>query len=172
MMPEVRSWVKKYINNQCPIIWANDRDKTDWIMKSCLTDIAYGVALSFDKGIGLTEYKQSLSNAVMIDVYEGLPKVLVEAGTQCLSSGDLKDVLPVESVVGIGIRLYSARNPYSPELQILGDYRMDKGKVIPPKTKLSFRYSLDIDKQLSLIAFYVDDRGKEHTFKLDLKELD
>lgn len=81
-------------------------------------------------------------------------------------------MLPVESVVGIRIRLYSALNEYSPELQILGEYCMNKGKVIPPKTMLSFRYSLDDDKQISLTAFYIDENGNEIEAMLDLKNLE
>ena len=48
---------------------------------------------------------------------------------------------------------------------------MEKGKVIPPKTMLSFRYQLDADKQITLFAFYVDDRKVQHRVRLDLKKL-
>jgi len=172
MMPEVRKWIKGYIGNNCPIIWANDRRSSEELFQNCLTDIANGVALSLDASTGLTNYKKSLSNTVMIDVQNGLPKPLIKAGTEYPSKGELKDVLPVESVVGIRIRLYSALNEYSPELQILGEYCMNKGKVIPPKTMLSFRYSLDDDKQISLTAFYIDENGNEIEAMLDLKNLE
>lgn len=171
MMPEVRSWIKKYIADKCPIIWANERASSEKSLQNCLTDIAYGVALSFDKESGLTDYRQSLANAVMIDTYDGLPKVLIKAGTKCPNEDVLSDVFPVQSVVGIGIRLYSGIDEYSPYLRILGEYRMEKGKVIPPKTMLSFRYHLDADKQITLFAFYVDDRKMEHKVRLDLKKL-
>ena len=49
---------------------------------------------------------------------------------------------------------------------------MNKGKVIPPKTMLSFRYSLDDDKQISLTAFYIDENGNEIEAMLDLKNLE
>lgn len=171
MMPEVRSWLKKYIADNCPIIWANDRASSEKSLQNCLTDIAYGVAWSFDKESGLTDYRQSLANAVMIDTYDGLPKVLIKAGTKCPNEDVLSDVFPVQSVVGIGIRLYSGIDEYSPYLRILGEYRMEKGKVIPPKTMLSFRYQLDADKQITLFAFYVDDRKVQHRVRLDLKKL-
>lgn len=171
MMPEVRGWVERYIGDNCPIIWANDRPFEE-SFQNCLTDIANGISLLLDKRADSTPYRQSISNAVMIDLQDGLPQVLIEAGTQCPNSGELKDVMSVESVVGIGVRLYSAKDAYSPDLKILGEYRIDKRKVIPPGTMLSFRYSLDIDKQISLTAFYRNDQGRESEARLDLKRLE
>ncbi len=171
MMPEVRSWLEQYIAGNCPIIWANDRGSSERSLQNCLTDIAYGVALAFDKESGLTDYRQRLANAVMIDACDGLPKVLIKAGTKCPDEGILPDVFPVESVVGIGIRLYSGINEYSPGLRILGEYRMDKGEIIPPKTMLSFQYYLDADKQISLYAFYKDHKGDKRGTRLDLQKL-
>lgn len=170
MMPDVRRWVEKYISGSCQIIWANDRPREE-SYQNCLTDIANGVALFLPEKNGLGEFKKGLSNAVLIDVQNGLPQVLIAKGTKCPSSGELENGMPVESVVGIRVRLYSAPSAYSEDLCILGEYRIDRNKVIPPGTMLRFRYHLDIDKQITLVAFYKDEWGREKEARLNLQRL-
>lgn len=170
MMPDVRHWIERYIGSSCQIIWANDRPPEE-AYKNCLTDIANGIALFLPDNSSLGHFEKGLSNAVLIDVQNGLPQVLIEKGTLYPNEGRKEDVVPVESVVGIRIRLYSAPSAYSEDLRILGEYRIDRNKVIPPGTMLSFRYYLDVDKQITLIAFYKDDRGQEKEARLDLQRL-
>lgn len=169
-IPEIREWLKKYINGCCPIVWANEQERREWEVDNCLIDIANGVAFLCDKNNVCQKQEMSLANAVLIDMQEGLPQILIPKGKKCPDEGTLTDAVLVESLVGINITLYSAPDEYSPSIRIIGSYKMAQHEIIPPGTRLSFHYTLDLNKQMALRVSYRDDNNRTKEVQLVLDQ--
>lgn len=175
---EIRDWLVQYVDGSCPILWADqeaapDESAGQETSSNCLTDIAKGIAFLANRpGPAPRPEYVSLSNDVLVDV-QGMPRVLIPNGARCPGEGNGLFEVPVESVVGIPVRLYSGKTAYDSQLKEIGCHRLARNQIIPIGTKLHFHYYLDKFKQIRLTAVYQDENGVEHSEELkDLNRID
>lgn len=96
------------------------------------------------------DLKQVLSEAIMIDVAEGLPVVIIPANENIPCSGVLRGRLKTSSPTGVKINIYAGEGPHDPTMRI---QKSQEGRFTSPirtGTPLDIEYNIDENKYLTL----------------------
>ena len=126
-----------------------------------------------DKAILKSEKKfeltRVLAEAIMIDVKQGLPVVIINSNQEIPYEGKLKGALRTTSPSGIEINLYAGINQFDSKMRIQRKYKAYFKTPKKPGTLIDINFSIDKDKYLRL---YVDVDGERIELKqeVDLKE--
>lgn len=124
------------------------------------------VSVTEDKKFELTRV---LAEAIMIDVKEGLPVVIIDSNQEVPYEGKLKGALRTTSPSGVEINLYAGIDQYDSKMRIQRKYKAYFKTPKKPGTIIDIDFSIDKDKYLRLS---VDVGGEKIELKqeLDLKE--
>ena len=117
------------------------------------------------------ELTRVLAEAIMIDVKQGLPVVIINSNQEVPYEGKLKGALRTTSPSGIEINLYAGINQFDSKMRIQRKYKAYFRTPKKPGTPIDINFSIDKDKYLRL---YVDVDGERIELKqeVDLKEKD
>ena len=115
------------------------------------------------------ELTRVLAEAIMIDVKQGLPVVIINSNQEGPYEGKLEDVLKTTSPSGVEINLYAGINQYDSKMRIQRKYKAYFKTPKKPNTPININFSIDKDKYLKL---FVDVDGEiiELKQEVDLKE--
>lgn len=115
------------------------------------------------------ELTRVLAEAIMIDVKQGLPVVIINSNQEVPYEGKLKGALRTTSPSGIEINLYAGIDQYDSKMRIQRKYKAYFKTPKKPGTPIDIKFSIDKDKYLKL---YVDVDGEKIELKqeVDLKE--
>lgn len=124
------------------------------------------VSVTEDKKFELTRV---LAEAIMIDVKEGLPVVIIDSNQEVPYEGKLKGALRTTSPSGVEINLYAGIDQYDSKMRIQRKYKAYFKTPKKPGTIIDIDFSIDKDKYLRLS---VDVGGEKIELKqeVDLKE--
>ena len=115
------------------------------------------------------ELTRVLAEAIMIDVKNGLPVVIINSNQEVPYEGKLKGVLKTTSPSGIEINLYAGMNQYDSKMRIQRKYKAYFNTPKKPNTAFDINFSIDKDKYLKL-SVDVDGEVIELRQEVDLKE--
>ena len=117
------------------------------------------------------ELTRVLAEAIMIDVKQGLPVVIINSNQEVPYEGKLKGALRTTSPSGIEINLSAGINQFDSKMRIQRKYKAYFRTPKKPGTPIDINFSIDKDKYLRL---YVDVDGERIELKqeVDLKEKD
>lgn len=115
------------------------------------------------------ELTRVLAEAIMIDVKDGLPVVIINSNQEVPYEGKLKGVLKTTSPSGIEINLYAGINQYDSKMRIQRKYKAYFNTPKKPNTPIDINFSIDKDKYLKL-SVDVDGEVIELRQEVDLKE--
>ncbi len=124
------------------------------------------VSVTEDKKFELTRV---LAEAIMIDVKEGLPVVIIDSNQEVPYEGKLKGALRTTSPSGVEINLYAGIDQYDSKMRIQRKYKAYFKTPKKPGTIIDIDYSIDKDKYLRL-SVDVDGEKIELKQEVDLKE--
>jgi molecular chaperone DnaK len=124
------------------------------------------VSITEDKKFELTRV---LAEAIMIDVKEGLPVVIIDSNQEVPYEGKLKGALRTTSPSGVEINLYAGIDQYDSKMRIQRKYKAYFKTPKKPGTIIDIDYSIDKDKYLRL-SVDVDGEKIELKQEVDLKE--
>ncbi len=96
------------------------------------------------------EFKRVLAEAIMIDVKEGLPVVIIKSNQEVPYKGTLKGVLKTTSPSGIDINLYAGIDEFDSKMRIQRKYKAYFKTPKKPKTLIDIEFSIDKDKYLTM----------------------
>lgn len=115
------------------------------------------------------ELTRVLAEAIMIDVKQGLPVVIINSNQEVPYEGKLKGALRTTSPSGVEINLYAGIDQYDSKMRIQRKYKAYFKTPKKPGTPIDINFSIDKDKYLRL---YVDVDGEKIELKqeVDLKE--
>ncbi|MGL5313432.1 MAG: Hsp70 family protein [Peptostreptococcaceae bacterium] len=115
------------------------------------------------------ELTRVLAEAIMIDVKQGLPVVIINSNQEVPYEGKLKGALRTTSPSGVEINLYAGIDQYDSKMRIQRKYKAYFKTPKKPGTPIDINFSIDKDKYLRL---YVDVAGEKIELKqeVDLKE--
>lgn len=124
------------------------------------------ISVTEDKKFELTRV---LAEAIMIDVKEGLPVVIIDSNQEVPYEGKLKGALRTTSPSGVEINLYAGIDQYDSKMRIQRKYKAYFKTPKKPGTIIDIDFSIDKDKYLRLS---VDVGGEKIELKqeVDLKE--
>lgn len=124
------------------------------------------VSVTEDKKFELTRV---LAEAIMIDVKQGLPVVIIDSNQEVPYEGKLKGALRTTSPSGVEINLYAGIDQYDSKMRIQRKYKAYFKTPKKPGTIIDIDFSIDKDKYLRLS---VDVGGEKIELKqeVDLKE--
>lgn len=130
----------------------------------------------YNEEVSVTEEKKFeltrvLAEAIMIDVKEGLPVVIINSNQEVPYEGKLKGALKTTSPSGVEINLYAGIDQYDSKMRIQRKYKAYFKTPKKPGTPIDIDFSIDKDKYLRLS---VDVNGEKIELKqeVDLKEKD
>lgn len=115
------------------------------------------------------ELTRVLAEAIMIDVKDGLPVVIINSNQEVPYEDKLKGVLKTTSPSGIEINLYAGINQYDSKMRIQRKYKAYFKTPKKPNTPIDINFSIDKDKYLKL-SVDVDGEKIELKQEVDLKE--
>ena len=115
------------------------------------------------------ELTRVLAEAIMIDVKEGLPTIIINSNQEIPYEGKLEGVLKTTSPSGIEINLYAGIDQYDSKMRIQRKYKAYFKTPKRPGTAIDINFSIDKDKYLTLIVD-VDNEKIELKQEVDLKE--
>ncbi len=115
------------------------------------------------------ELTRVLAEAIMVDVKNGLPVVIINSNQEVPYEGKLKGVLKTTSPSGIEINLYAGMNQYDSKMRIQRKYKAYFNTPKKPNTPIDINFSIDKDKYLKL-SVDVDGEVIELRQEVDLKE--
>lgn len=124
------------------------------------------VSITDNKKFKLTRV---LAEAIMIDVKEGLPVVIINSNQEVPYEGKLKGALRTTSPSGIEINLYAGIDQYDSKMRIQRKYKAYFRNPKKPGTPIDIDFSIDKDKYLRL-SVDVDGEKIELKQEVDLKE--
>lgn len=124
------------------------------------------VSVTDDKKFELTRV---LAEAIMIDVKEGLPVVIINSNQEVPYEGKLKGALRTTSPSGLEINLYAGIDQYDSKMRIQRKYKAYFKTPKKPGTPIDIDFSIDKDKYLRL-SVDVDGEKIELKQEVDLKE--
>lgn len=115
------------------------------------------------------ELTRVLAEAIMIDVKQGLPVIIINSNQEVPYEGRLKGALRTTSPSGVEINLYAGIDQYDSKMRIQRKYKAYFKTPKKPGTPIDINFSIDKDKYLRL---YVDVDGEKIELKqeVDLKE--
>lgn len=129
--------------------------------------------IAYENNINFKESKfeltRVLAEAIMIDVKDGLPVVIINSNQEVPYEGKLKGVLKTTSPSGIEINLYAGINQYDSKMRIQRKYKAYFNTPKKPNTPIDINFSIDKDKYLKL-SVDVDGEVIELRQEVDLKE--
>ena len=117
------------------------------------------------------ELTRVLAEAIMIDVKQGLPVVIINSNQEVPYEGKLKGALRTTSPSGIEINLYAGINQFDSKMRIQRKYKAYFRTPKKPGTPIDINFSIDKDKYLRLYV-NVDGERIELKQEVDLKEKD
>ncbi|CCJ34128.1 Hsp70 family protein [Caloramator australicus] len=91
-----------------------------------------------------------LAEAVMIDVSNGLPEVIIPAEHPVPFEGALRGKLKTTSPSGIKINIYGGKSPYDSRMRIQKSYKTKFRYPVQTGTPIDIEYKIDKNKILSL----------------------
>ena len=91
-----------------------------------------------------------LAEAIMIDVDEGLPEVILKANQRIPYTGQLKGKLKTSSPSGLKINLYAGKDKYDSAMRIQRSYTGSYTFPVKTGTPITIEYSIDENKHLSM----------------------
>ncbi len=124
------------------------------------------VSVTDDKKFELTRV---LAEAIMIDVKEGLPVVIINSNQEVPYEGKLKGALRTTSPSGLEINLYAGIDQYDSKMRIQRKYKAYFKTPKKPGTPIDIDFSIDKDKYLRL-SVDVDGEKIELKQEVDVKE--
>jgi molecular chaperone DnaK len=124
------------------------------------------VSVTDDKKFELTRV---LAEAIMIDVKEGLPVVIINSNQEVPYEGKLRGALRTTSPSGLEINLYAGIDQYDSKMRIQRKYKAYFKTPKKPGTPIDIDFSIDKDKYLRL-SVDVDGEKIELKQEVDLKE--
>lgn len=120
--------------------------------------------------------KQVFSESIMINLLEGLPKVVIPENKEYPCQDVLEDVLTVTSPAGIAIEVYCGENQYDTKMRKQKTYIKPFDTPVPEGTMLDIDYTIDEDKSLEMKLII---KGHERQIvplsrveRLDIKTID
>lgn len=115
------------------------------------------------------ELTRVLAEAIMIDVKQGLPVVIINSNQEVPYEGKLEGALRTTSPSGIEINLYAGIDQYDSKMRIQRKYKAYFKTPKKPGTPIDINFSIDKDKYLRL---FIDVDGEKIELKqeVDLKE--
>ncbi|MEG1311273.1 MAG: Hsp70 family protein [Romboutsia sp.] len=122
--------------------------------------------LKEDKKFELTRV---LAEAIMIDVKEGLPVVIINSNQEVPYEGKLEGALKTTSPSGVEINLYAGIDQYDSKMRIQRKYKAYFKNPKKPGTAIDINFSIDKDKYLKL-SVDVDGEKIDLKQEVDLKE--
>ncbi len=130
--------------------------------------------INYDDEVSVTEDKKFeltrvLAEAIMIDVKEGLPVVIIDSNQEVPYEGKLKGALRTTSPSGVEINLYAGIDQYDSKMRIQRKYKAYFKTPKKPGTIIDIDFSIDKDKYLRL-SVDVDGEKIELKQEVDLKE--
>ena len=133
-----------------------------------------GDKVIYNDEISITEEKKFeltrvLAEAIMIDVKEGLPVVIINSNQEVPYEGKLKGALRTTSPSGVEINLYAGIDQYDSKMRIQRKYKAYFKTPKKPGTPIDIEFSIDKDKYLRL-SVDVDGEKIELKQEVDLKE--
>lgn len=115
------------------------------------------------------ELTRVLAEAIMIDVKQGLPVVIINSNQEVPYEGKLEGILKTTSPSGVEINLYAGINQYDSKMRIQRKYKAYFKTPKKPNTPIDVNFSIDKDKYLKL-SVDVDGEKIELKQEIDLKE--
>ena len=115
------------------------------------------------------ELTRVLAEAIMIDVKEGLPVIIINSNQEVPYKGNLKGVLKTTSPSGVEINLYAGIDQYDSKMRIQRKYKAYFKKPKRPGTPIDIEFAIDKDKYLTLIV-EVENEKIELKQEVDLRE--
>ena len=115
------------------------------------------------------ELTRVLAEAIMIDVKQGLPVVIINSNQEVPYEDKLEGVLKTTSPSGVEINLYAGINQYDSKMRIQRRYKAYFKTPKKPNTPIDINFSIDKDKYLKL-SVDVDGETIELKQEVDLKE--
>lgn len=115
------------------------------------------------------ELTRVLAEAIMIDVKQGLPVVIINSNQEVPYEGKLEGALKTTSPSGVEINLYAGIDQYDSKMRIQRKYKAYFKTPKKPGTPIDINFSIDKDKYLKL-SVDVDGEKIELKQEVDLKE--
>ena len=115
------------------------------------------------------ELTRVLAEAIMIDVKDGLPVVIINSNQEVPYEDKLKGILKTTSPSGVEINLYAGINQFDSKMRIQRKYKAYFNTPKKPNTPIDINFSIDKDKYLKLFVD-VDGERIELNQEVDLKE--
>ncbi|SHH03726.1 molecular chaperone DnaK [Thermosyntropha lipolytica DSM 11003] len=131
------------------------RDNSKQIKKDDLKEISYDII-------------NVLAEAIMIDVENGLPEVIIPAQTPVPYEGKLEKRLKTTSPSGIKINLYGGQDAFDPQMRIQKSYVAKFSYPVESGTAIDVEYKIDKNKILSITMKVKDNPPIELTIERDL----
>lgn len=91
-----------------------------------------------------------LAEAIMIDINEGLPRVIVPANNRLPMKGVLNGVLKTTSPGGLTVNIFAGRDEYDSEMRIQKAHEVRFNLAVPTGTSLDIEYDINTNKALQM----------------------
>ncbi len=110
-----------------------------------------------------------LAEAIMIEVKQGLPVVIINSNQEVPYQGRLEGMLKTTSPSGVEINLYAGTDQYDSKMRIQRKYKAYFNKPKRPGTPIDIHFSIDKDKYLRMCV-NVDGEKIELKQEVDLQD--
>ena len=101
-----------------------------------------------------------LAESIMINVSEGLPRVIIPRGTKVPYDGALRGMFRTASPSGVNLDIYAGNDEFDSEMRIEKTLPLDFDSPVNPGTPFDIEYSIDKNKAITL-KIVIDDSFHE-----------
>ena len=114
---------------------------------------------AIDQSIEMRD-RMMLAEAVMLNVSEGLPRVIIPRGTTVPYSGELRGAFRTASPSGVNINIYSGNSEYDSSMRIQQTLKQKFNVPVSPGTPFDIKYTIDENKVIRM-SIIIDDGVRE-----------
>ena len=110
---------------------------------------------AFEQAIEMQD-RMMLAESVMLNVSEGLPRVIIPRGTTVPYSGELRGAFRTASPAGVNINIYSGVNEFDSSMRIQQTLKQKFNAPVSPGTPFDIKYTIDENKVIRM-SIVIDD---------------
>lgn len=120
-----------------------------------------------DKKVGLKD-RMRLPESIMLNVSEGLPRVIIERDTEFPAEGELCGVFKTTSPSGVILNVYSGENEYDSSMRIQHSLRKKFRSPVMPGTPFDIKYTISENQSIRITLVIDDDMNERQELELSL----
>ena len=117
-------------------------------------------AFDFNEPEITIEDQMTLAESIMLNVSEGLPRVIIPKGTAIPYSGELRGMFRTASTAGVNLNIYAGIDEYDSSMRILHPLKQKFKSPVNLDTPFDIKYSIDENKSITM-SITIDDGSHE-----------